>query len=136
MEKTLFFLILLTAHNNCEIDVFKNVQNNHPWILTQKMPTVYRNLLLLKEDCGEVCDTSDRFKKNKGKYFDVIEKQFECDILLTSPIMNPPVIKEEQMHNVRNCFISNIIYLHNYFIMFVCLPILPSYMSHFSVLSC
>ena len=99
------------------------------------MPNVMRNILLIKEDCGEVCDTSDRFKKNKGKYFDVIEKQFECDILLTSPIMNPPVIKEEQMHNVRNCFISNIIYVHNYFIMFVCLPILPSCMSHFSVLS-
>ena len=77
--------------------------------LTQEMPNVMRNILLIKEDCGEVCDTSDRFKKNKGKYFEVIEKRFECDILLTSPIINPSVIKEEQMHNVRSCFISNII---------------------------
>ena len=97
MEKTVFFLILLTAHNNCEIDVFKNVQNNHPWILTQKMPTVYRNLLLLKEDCGEVCDTSDRFEKKVGKYFDVITKEFECDFLLESSSMYQELISEEQM---------------------------------------
>ena len=61
------------------------------------MPNVLRNIILLKEDCGEVCDTSDNFKKEPGKYFDIIKKEFECDILLTSPTMNPPLLIDEQM---------------------------------------
>ena len=61
------------------------------------MPTIYRNLLLLKEDCKEVCDTSDIFLKKPGKYFDVIKKEFECDFLLESSSMYQKLILEEQM---------------------------------------
>ena len=65
------------------------------------MPKIKRNLIILQEDCGEVCDTSDNFGKNPGKYFDVIKKDFECDILLTSPVLNPSLEIEEQMPKNR-----------------------------------
>ena len=55
------------------------------------MPKIMRNLILLQEDCGEVCDTSDEFKKIPGNPFDTMKKEFECDILLTSPTLNPPL---------------------------------------------
>ena len=95
----MFLLIFLTAiaHNaNCEIDVFESVQNRQ-FVTPQKMPTIYRNLLFLKEDCGEVCDTSDNFVKKPGKYFDVIKKEFECDFLLESSSMDQKLILDEQM---------------------------------------
>jgi len=90
-------LILLITQSKCEIDVFKDIKKNNPRIVTQKMPTIYRNLLLLKEDCGEVCDTSDRFVKKPGKYFDVITKEFECDFLLESSSMYQELVMDEQM---------------------------------------
>ena len=95
-------LLLITfiasiAHNaNCEIDVFESVPNRQ-FITPQKMPTIYRNLLFLKEDCGEVCDTSDNFVKKPGKYFDVIKKEFECDFLLESSSMYQKLVLDEQM---------------------------------------
>ena len=70
--------------------------------MSHEMPNVMRNIILLKEDCGEVCDTSDNFERKPGKYFDVIKKDIECDILLTSPTMNPPLLTEEQMPNKIN----------------------------------
>ena len=97
MDLALVILTLLINHSNCEIDVFKDVENSIPWTLAQKMPTIYRNLLLLKEDCGEVCDTSDSFVKKPGKYFDVIKKEFECDFLLESSSMYQELIIDEQM---------------------------------------
>ena len=97
MDVAVVILTLLINHSNCEIDVFKDVENSSPWTLTQKMPTIYRNLLLLKEDCGEVCDTSDRFVKKPGKYFDVIKKEFECDFLLESSSLYQELIIDEQM---------------------------------------
>ena len=93
----LIFIIIVFAHNaNCEIDVFESVANRQ-FITPQKMPTIYRNLLFLKEDCGEVCDTSDNFVTKPGKYFDVIRKEFECDFLLESSSMYPKLILDEQM---------------------------------------
>ena len=95
----MWLLIFITAiaHNaNCEIDVFESVPNRQ-FITPQKMPTIYRNLLFLKEDCGEVCDTSDNFVKKPGKYFDVIKKEFECDFLLESSSMYQKLILDEQM---------------------------------------
>ena len=95
----MFLLIFLTAiaHNaNCEIDVFESVANRQ-FVTPQKMPTIHRNLLFLKEDCGDVCDTSDNFMTKPGKYFDVIKKEFECDFLLESSIMNQNLILDEQM---------------------------------------
>ena len=41
------------------------------------MKKLIRNLMLIKEDCGEVCDTSDNFFKKPGIYFDQIVKNFE-----------------------------------------------------------
>ena len=95
----MILLIFLTAigHNaNCEIDVYKSVPNRQ-FVTPQKMPTIYRNLLFLKENCGEVCDTSDNFVKKPGKYFDVIKKAFECDFLLESSSMYQKLIFNEQM---------------------------------------
>ena len=62
--------------------MFESVPNRQ-FVTPQKMPTIYRNLLFLKEDCGEVCDTSDNFVKKPGKYFDVIKKEFEWDFGVT-----------------------------------------------------
>ena len=62
------------------------------------MPKIMRNLILLQEDCGEVCDTSDEnFKKIPGNPFDTMKKEFECDILLTSPTLSPPLVFDEQI---------------------------------------
>ena len=97
MYLVVIILTFLITQSKCEIDVFKDIKNNNPRIVTQKMPTIYRNLLLLKEDCGEVCDTSDRFVKKPGKYFDVITKEFECDFLLESSSMYQELIIDEQM---------------------------------------
>lgn len=66
-----------------------------------KMPKLTRRLLLLKEDCGEVCNTSDNFPKQLGKYFDNIQKNIDCDLLFESPMMDLPVIKEEQMNTTK-----------------------------------
>ena len=93
--KTVIFFSLI-IQSKCAIDVFEHVKNPYGDD-TQKMPTIHRNLLLLKEDCGEVCDTSDRFLKKPGKYFDVIKKEFECDLLLESSTMYPNLIVKEQM---------------------------------------
>ena len=98
--KTVIFFSLI-IQSKCAIDVFEHVKNPYGDD-TQKMPTIHRNLLLLKEDCGEVCDTSDRFLKKPGKYFDVIKKEFECDQLLESPTMYPNLIAKEQMIEVPN----------------------------------
>ena len=61
---------------------------------TKVMPKTHRQLLLLKEDCGEVCDTSDRFKQ-PGKYFDIIKKEFECDFLFESNLEVPRIVDEQ-----------------------------------------
>ena len=92
----LIFLTVITHNANCEIDVLKTVPIRQ-FVTTKKMPTIYRNLLFLKEDCGEVCDTSDNFVKKTGKYFDVIKKEFECDFLLESSSMYQKLIFDEQM---------------------------------------
>ena len=66
-----------------------------------EMPKIMRNLILLQEDCGEVCDTSDDFEKIPGNPFDTMKKEFECDILLTSPTLNPPLVFDEQIIDKR-----------------------------------
>ena len=95
IESVIFFSLLIQC--KCGIDVFEHIRKNPNEDLTRKMPTIHRNLLLLKEDCGEVCDTSDRFLKMPGKYFDVIKKEFECDFLLESSSMYQELILDEQM---------------------------------------
>ena len=72
--------------------------------MSHEMPNVMRNIILLKEDCGEVCDTSDRFVKKPGKYFDVITKEFECDFLLESSSMYQELIIDEQMIKTKKNF--------------------------------
>ena len=63
-----------------------------------EMPKIMRNLIVLQEDCGEVCETSDEnFEKIPGNPFDTMKKEFECDILLTSPTLNPPLVFDEQI---------------------------------------
>ncbi len=41
---------------------------------------------LIQSDCGQVCDTSVE-PVRKGKYYDVIEKHFECDDLFQSEFL-------------------------------------------------
>ena len=72
------------------------------------MPKIMRNLIILQEDCGEVCDTSDDFKKITGNPFNTMKKEFECDILLTSPTLNPPLVFDEQIINKRPPRISEL----------------------------
>ena len=84
----------------CEIDIFQNIALNDHYP-PKEMPKTEKMLSLVKEDCGEVCDTSSKFSKKPGKYFDIISKDFECDILLTSPILNSPLIEEEQLYRLN-----------------------------------
>ena len=62
---------------------------------SKKMPETFRQLSLLKEDCGEVCDTSDKWFKQPGKYFDMIKKEFECDFLFESDLEVPRIDAEQ-----------------------------------------
>ena len=61
------------------------------------MPKLKRNLLLIKEDCGQVCDTSDNFVKKSGLYFDKIVKDINCEYLFDSPLLddNKDVIEQQ-----------------------------------------
>ena len=63
------------------------------------MKKLKRNLDLIKEDCGEVCDTSDNFVKKTGLYFDKIVKNIECDYLFESPLIESNVDVAEQYDN-------------------------------------
>ena len=53
------------------------------------MEKLKRNLEFIKEDCGEVCDTSDNFVKKPGLYFDKIVKNIECDYLFVAILFHP-----------------------------------------------
>ena len=61
---------------------------NKNFIPKLQMPKLKRNLILIKEDCGEVCDTSDNFSKTPGLYFDKIFKNINCDYLFESPLID------------------------------------------------
>ena len=64
------------------------------------MKKLKRNLDLIKEDCGEVCDTSDNFVKKPGLYFDKIVKNIECDFLFESPLIESNAdVSEQQYYN-------------------------------------
>ena len=69
---------------------------------------IKKNIQAIKQDCGEVCDTSDNFEKKDGKYFDIIHKEFECDMLLTSSALNPTLESAEQMPRLDPPMINNI----------------------------
>lgn len=51
-------------------------------------------IALIKSDCGQVCDTT--IEGTPGKYYEEIKKDFECDDLLTNPILewSEPDLKE------------------------------------------
>ena len=64
------------------------------------MKKLRRNLILIKEDCGDVCDTSDKVSKVPGIYFDRIEKNIECEYLFESPLIeNSTDVSEQQFNN-------------------------------------
>ena len=63
------------------------------------MKKLIRNLMLIKEDCGEVCDTSDNFFKKPGIYFDQIVKNFQCAYLFESPIIENNNVSGQQLNN-------------------------------------
>jgi hypothetical protein len=61
------------------------------------MPKLTRNLILLKEDCGEVCDTSANVWTQPGQYFDQVTKDFDCQALFDGPLFDKLAdSKEEQ----------------------------------------
>ena len=69
-------------------------------VVVLPMKKLKRNLELIKEDCGEVCDTSDNFVKRPGLYFDKIVKNIECDYLFESPLIERNAdMPEQQWHN-------------------------------------
>ena len=65
------------------------------------MKKLRRNLMLIKEDCGDVCDTSDNFFKAPGIHFDLIVKNIQCEHLFESPVIeNNTDVSEQQLNNV------------------------------------
>lgn len=95
-EANLILLMLFQASLifGDEFDIYKNCPKNGAHLPPKPMPTIHRNLILLKEDCGQVCDTSDRYVKKAGKYFDMIEKRFECQYLFDHHL-DPPLLEEQ-----------------------------------------
>ena len=64
------------------------------------MKKLRRNLMLIKEDCGDVCDTSDNFFKAPGIYFDQLTKNIQCEFLFESPIIESTTdVSEQQLNN-------------------------------------
>ena len=64
------------------------------------MKKLRRNLIIIKEDCGDVCDTSDNFSKVPGIHFDQIVKKIQCEYLFESPLIeNSTDISEQQLNN-------------------------------------
>ena len=51
------------------------------------MSKLIRILSLIKENCGDVCDTTDNFMKITGTYFDKIVKQIDWQALFHSHLI-------------------------------------------------
>ena len=88
-----FYFIVFVCISAVKGSLYSMLDPNYPKD-TKDMPKTHRQLLLLKEDCGDVCDTSDRFKQ-PGKYFDNIKKEFECDFLFESDLEVPRILDEQ-----------------------------------------
>ena len=84
---------VINGHGGIQYNEDKNV-------VVLPMKKLKRNLELIKEDCGDVCDTSDNFAKKPGLYFDKIVKNIECDYLFESPLIESNAdVSEQQYHN-------------------------------------
>ena len=74
----LFVLIVHTSlgeEETCSIKSSKKAEKRSKKI--DKIDPIFEELKLLRDECGQVCDTSIKPTK-KGKYYDVIEKQIDC----------------------------------------------------------
>ena len=87
MNISIHFFILFISYKvtNAGGGVDYSVEKN---AIILPMEKLKRNLEFIKEDCGEVCDTSDNFVKKPGLYFDKIVKNIECDYLFESPLID------------------------------------------------
>ena len=95
----IYFFVLIINYKviNAGDGVHYNKDKNVDILPMEKLK---RNLELIKEDCGEVCDTSDNFVKKPGLYFDKIVKNIECDYLFESPLIERNAdMPEQQWHN-------------------------------------
>ena len=75
--------------------------------MRKKNYTQLQLLDMLKEDCGEVCDTS--IEGIPGDPYPVIEKDFDCDVLFSSPLLDPDDIEsivpfDEVPKEIRDMF--------------------------------
>ena len=81
---------------------FVSVNANKNWIQSL---TDRQRIKLIKEDCGDVCDTTKPGRK--GFYFDVIDKDIDCESLFASPMMelsagySKPLMLEELPKEIR-----------------------------------
>ena len=50
----------------------------HDWNIIKE------NIQAIKQDCGEICDTSENLKVTPGPIFDQVHKNFNCDGLFSS----------------------------------------------------
>ena len=53
-------------------------------IKAQNWNSILKNIQAIKEDCGEVCDTSEKIKVTSGSIFDQVKKHIKCDSLFAS----------------------------------------------------
>ena len=66
----------------------------------KSMPNLQRNLHLIKEDCGQVCDTSNNFVVEHQLPFDRIVKDIDCNSLFESPLLEDDKhVYEQQLQN-------------------------------------
>ena len=74
----IYFFVLIINYKVINVGgVHYNEDKN---VVVLPMKKLKRNLELIKEDCGEVCDTSDNFVKKPGLYFDKIVKNINQNI--------------------------------------------------------
>ena len=103
----IFFIFLMPHGLNGEIGAVMPTDKLKPAYKTSyrisncmPMKKLLRNLILIKEDCGDVCDTSDNFIKAPGIHFDRIEKNIQCEYLFESPVIEDNTdVSEQQLDN-------------------------------------
>ncbi len=67
-----------------------------------EVPRLRRDLELIKEDCGDVCDTSEKKYGPMGKYYQIIKKNFECQTLIDSPMFDKLATEEAMVKDFKN----------------------------------
>ena len=96
-SKFFFFALISFANSN----VCKDAK-------VHKIENLNRNIKHFQIDCGQVCDT-EVAPIRKGKYYDFIEKDVDCQSLFESPILDGSLLETNGKDPPNFCELNNLI---------------------------